>query len=209
LCVAESVNGSLGPPNDCDSIAVNDGAKWWIEVVDATIELSHILAHLFTLEVEGVSRSAILSSLDRELGQPPLEMPNRKIKADRVLAVAPRRFSSVLSGKWFEWAQVLIELDREFSIDVSLDLLVNKQNTADPSDWHLPTPQQESEYQDAVMEAVKKAVASVCIGPNWTDSTALRCTQLRPKIGPPVTIPEGSSHGWYRGHLDPRVRRRH
>src|SRR5262249_18281508 len=139
------------------------------------MDLAHLppqaeMLAVYYLEVVGLPRSSILASLDKELSGAPLMMTTRTVKSDRVMAMAPKRFSRVLSGGWFEWVQVLVELDREFGVEVSVDLVVNKQNTAEPADWHLPTDPQLDQYRQALIGTVNRALTSVCVEPKWNGS---------------------------------------
>jgi hypothetical protein len=208
ICSALSLGKQLGPPKDCEVVAVRNRQQWWMEVIDQAWSQGHAMSPVYNLEIRGLPRSSILATLDKALSSAPLSLPNRTVKTDRVMAVAPKRFSRILSGGWFEWAQILVELDEEFQMQVSLDLLVNKQNTSDPADWHLPTYQQEDEYRKAIAETVTGALAAICIEPVWSGSDALRCTKLRTSDGAIVQIPEGAARGYGASKLDPRVTRK-
>jgi hypothetical protein len=199
----------LGPPINCQVVVVSRQGQWWIEAIDGVTPpaLARMIG-IYTLEVKGLPRSAMMTSLDRALASSPLTMPDRSMKRDRLWAIAPRRFSKVISGEWFEWAQVLIELDEEYRVKLYLDLLVNKQNTEEPSNWHLPTEQQQEEYRRAIITAITRELANVCINPVWSGSKVLRCAQLATSNGM-VAIPEGASREDGREiKLDPRITKR-
>jgi hypothetical protein len=136
---------------------------------------------MFNISISGLSRDLIIERIDKSLAGPPLSIPVRIIKPDRVWGNGPRRFSNVLSGNWFEWVQVEVELGPTLGITVSLDLLVNKQNTDQPQDWHLPTEQQQEEYSRAVRANITKELESACVKPVWKGSSELRCSAFRPQ----------------------------
>ena len=207
VCEAFKLGKQLGPSHNCDAIAVRTDSEWWIKVIVSAhhFELLY-MTPVYYLEVRGLPRSLILDSIDKELSGAPLVMPSRSVKRDRLMALAPKRFSRILSGGWFEWAQILVELDKEFGVQISLDLLVNKQNTADPADWHLPTDQQQEEYRQAIAAAVARALTAVCVEPIWMGSEAMRCRKLRTIDGALVEIPKGASYP--ESPVDPRVTRR-
>jgi hypothetical protein len=75
-------------------------------------------------------------------------------------------------------------------VDVALNLLVNKQNTADPSHWHLPTPHQTGGYGRAIVQTANRALESICLGPGmervrqpevWAAANRERSTSQHPK----------------------------
>lgn len=211
VCKVLRLGKQLGPPNQCEVVAVRNGSDWWIKVIDFVYRFPYenSMAAMHTLKVQGLPRSSILASIDKALSGMPLVMPDRSIKSDRVMALAPKRFSHVISGGWFEWAQVLVGLNGEFRVEVSFDLLVNKQNSANPADWHLPTDPQEAEYRKAIVKTVTGALSPICVQPIWKGSDILRCAKLRTMDGAVVEIPEGASYGQYfENALDPRVTRK-
>jgi len=202
LCNALSLGHELGPPTKCEAVAVRNGSEWWLKVIDSANIVFPAMQAVYIFDIRGLPRSAILASIDSSLSIDPLVMTDRTVKEDRVMAIAPRRFSHVLSGSWFEWPQVLIEVDGEYKVTVSLDLLVNKQNSTDPVDWHLPTDPQQEEYRKALSGVVTQALAKICIDPVWKGSNALTCTMLRTLDGAVVRTPNRD------GYLqDPRVTR--
>jgi len=211
VCKAFRIGKQFGPPNQCELVAVRNGPEWWIKVIDFVDRFppENRMTGIYKLEVQGLPRPLILASIDKALSATPLAMPDRSVKSDHVLALAPKRFSQVLSGGWFEWAQVLVKLDEEFRVEVSLDLLVNKHNTANPADWHLPTGQQEAEYRKAIAKTITEALSPICVQPIWKNSGVLRCTKLRTLDGAMIEIPEGASYGRdFEKELDPRVTRK-
>jgi hypothetical protein len=197
VCKASTSDKQLGPPNQCEAVAVRNGPEWWIKIVDFVEQppYENKRKRISQLEVSGLSRPSILARIGDALSDSPLVMPDRSVQDDRVVALAPRRFSRVISGGWFEWAQVSVKLDEEFRVEVSWDLLVNEQNAANPADWDLPTHQQEAEYRNAIVETVTRALAPICVQPVWKDSDVLRCTKLRTMDGAMIEIPEGASNG--------------
>ena len=211
VCKASSLDKQLGPPNQCEAVAVRNGPEWWIKIIDFVEQFSYENRRkgISRLEVEGLPRSSILARIDEALSDTPLVMPDRSVKDDRVVAIAPRRFSRVISGGWFEWAQVLVKLDEEFRVKFSWDLLVNKRNAANPADWYFPTHRQEAEYRNAIVETVTGALAPICVQPVWKDSDVLRCTKLRTMDGAMIEIPEGASNGGnFEKELDLSVKRK-
>ena len=211
VCKVSRLGKQLGPPNQCEVVAARIGPEWWIKIIDFVYGLPYenSMPAIHTLEVRGLPRSSILSRIDKALSGIPLVMPNRSVKRDRAMALAPKRFSHVISGGWFEWAQVSVRLDEEFRMEVSLDLLVNKQNAANPADWHLPTDQQEAEYREAILKTITGALSPICLVPIWKGPDILRCTRLRTSDGAVIEIPEGASYGWgFAEKLDPRVTRK-
>jgi hypothetical protein len=205
LCTVEQVQNEVGPPHNCEAIAARYDAEWWVEVIDGVepISLPQGMSSVYRLDIVGLPRAAIFSVLDRAIAGLPLVMPNRAVKTDHILAIAPRRFSHILAGGWFEWPQILVELDDEFHVEISLDLIVNKQNTDDPADWHLPTDQQMEEYQKAIAESVTKALTAVCVGPRWEGTRELACDKLRTTDGALVSIPEDALYSEKK--LDSRI----
>jgi hypothetical protein len=195
VCKASMLDKQLGPPNQCEAVAVRNGPEWWIKIIDFVEQFPYQNRRkgISQLEVRGLTRSSILARIGEALNDIPLVMPDRSVKDDRLIALAPRRFSKVISGGWFEWAGVLVKLDEEFRVEVSWDLLVDKQNDANPADWYFPTHQQEAQYRDAIVETVTGALASICVQPVWKDSHVLRCTKLRTRDGAVIETPEGAS----------------
>jgi hypothetical protein len=206
ICSAFGLAEQLGPPNNCEVIAFRIDGQWWIKIIDSASPPPQPKAiTIYTLEVLGLPRASILASLDQALSQKPVSMSDRSVKRNRIMALAPRRFSQILSGGWFEWPQVLVQLDEEYQVEVLLDLLVNKQNTSDPADWHMPTDQQVDQYRKIIVESITQALNKVCVKPQWAGSATLHCAQFRTNDGSLVTIPEGSSVEYYRGPLDRRI----
>jgi hypothetical protein len=190
ICDARDVNGTLGPPTDCEVIAVQKGAEWWMKVIDRSIPLGFPkMASVYKVDVEGLPRPAILAVIDRALADAPLSLSNRTVKDEQIMADSPKRHSKVLAGGWFEWPQVMVEIDSGFHVEVSLDLLVNKQNTSDPADWHMPTDQQEEQYRSAIESTVAKALGNICVGPSWSGTGKLTCASMKKFNGIPVEVP--------------------
>lgn len=193
ICDALCSGEKLGPPTHCGPFAVQVGSAWWIEVLDGGESYSPIMGlakvYTFGIKGKGIPRSTILAALDRGLSTRPLIMTDRTVKEDRIMAVAPRRFSNILSGGWFEWAQVPVEIDSALKVDVSLDLLVNKQNSSDPVDWHLPTYQQEEQYTKAIEDTVTQSLADICIQPGESLSQPVGQENRYPKTDSPGIWP--------------------
>ena len=95
-----------------------------------------------------------------------------------------------------------MELDLQYRLTVSLDLMVNKQNTSDPADWHLPTDDQLGEYRQAIAGTVTSALAAICMKPGWKERWSgtheLTCEGLKTLDGAIVKTPID-------GSTDPRV----
>jgi hypothetical protein len=211
VCKAFRIGKQFGPPHQCEGVAVRNGPEWWVKIIDFVDRFPHEnrMTKIHKLEVQGLPRPSILARIDKALSGTPLAMPDRSVKADRVVALAPRRSSQVLSGGWFEWAQVLVKLDEEFRVKVSLDLLVNKHNSDDPVDWHFPSGQQEAEYRGAIAKAITEELAPICVQPAWESPGILKCAKLRTMDGATIEVPEGASYGLdFEKELDPGVTRK-
>jgi hypothetical protein len=190
ICDAQDVNGTLGPPTDCEVIAVQKGNESWMKVIDRSSPMgSPAMMPAYTVNVEGLPRLAILTVIDRALADAPLSLSNRTVKDEQIMADSPKRYSKLLAGGWFEWPQVMVEIDRGFHVEISLDLLVNKQNTSDPADWHMPTDQQEAQYRSAIESTVTKALGNICVGPSWSGTGKLTCASMKKFNGIPVEVP--------------------
>jgi hypothetical protein len=68
---------------------------------------------------------------------------------------------------------------------ISTNLLLNRQNTAAPTDWHMPSWEQQSSYVAAVKTALKSQFERTCQSPRWDDDKTLMCD-------------ESSLHFWWR-----------
>ncbi len=60
-------------------------------------------------------------------------------------------------------------------------LYVNKQNTHQSSDWHLPSPAQGAEYADKLTDRMRDLLESFCAkhdrSPTWTNPRTLKCKE--------------------------------
>ena len=208
ICRALQFNSHWGPPHACVVLAVRTRSEWWMKIIDRVGEWLTQAAstQIYSIEVRGVPRSRILATINRALSDRPLALPDHHVRQDRIEAVAPRRFSQILSGRWFEWPQLFVEVNEGYNVVVSLDLLVNKQNTANPGDWHLPTDQQTDEFRRATLIQITRALNGICVRPVWEGSDRFSCTQLRAPDGWLVNMPGLSAAGGsYERPVDPRV----
>jgi hypothetical protein len=203
VCRVIAAGSSFGPPRDCEPIAIRDATEWWLRIVVGQDSAHPYLVPVYQLDVAGLSRESIMAALDHGAADPPLSLQDRNVKGNRLLAIGSKRFSKVLSGGWFEWTEILVELDEEYEVSISLDLLVNKQNTANPADWHLPTDQQVDEYRQVIKSMVARTLSQSCVDPAWTGTKQLRCDQLKTVSGGKVRIPVGASSRPQ--NLDPRI----
>jgi hypothetical protein len=184
ICDMKEIDGTNGPPTNCGPVAINRGGGWWLRAI-ASLRWKSIqnLDAMFSVLVAPTSgeigRAKLLSILDGAIAKDPLRMNSRDVSEGRVLASAPKRFSEILPGNWFEWASVLIEVDSQLSIRVFLDLLVDKQNTDDPSAWHRPLGVQLQRYGETIRGVVNRALEAYCIQPNWIGSTTFQCKEWR------------------------------
>jgi hypothetical protein len=122
-----------------------------------------------------------------------------KNRNSTTLAVSPRR-TSVVNADYREMLTVRLDWNEDAffardygrlklgQITVSTTLYVNRLNTSDPEDWHLPTPEQQQTYNDALLQAMKQAVSRRCTSPAWLDSFTVACASAVPP-GARVTLP--------------------
>jgi len=89
---------------------------------------------------------------------------------------------SLVNPPWREWATVRVDLvpngsgiTRYVSFYPDITLYVNRQNTPDPSDWRMPSQDQQARFNQAVVKALKQTLSSLCPQGTWHIDSVLMC----------------------------------
>jgi hypothetical protein len=151
----------------------------------------------FAIRIRGIGKESIpnvLSLAQQALAEKPLMLDTQVNESD-VLGISDHRVSPVLDGGYREVVTVRIDVKggmvRDLvdprSVDevndgspmvgtiVSTDMLVNKLNTDQKSDWHLPSDAQQEAYLRGIKEALKARLSSICSDAAWLDDKTLSC----------------------------------
>lgn len=170
VCGIVSIEGVRGAPKHCAPFLFEDSQGAWIKAVTAYTfhginphaPLSETVA-LRTARELGITDSELIAAADKALTKEPFVFEKRSIRGgyNSLLAVANPRPSKVLPGGWYEWPTVAINPNR-LTLYIDCDLLVNKYNTSQSTDWHQPTPSQQATYCNALFATIQDAVGAVC-----------------------------------------------
>jgi hypothetical protein len=204
LCQIPRFGDVLGAPEHCDPVAIFGSDTAWIRILDGYNGISsplqprslapdeHTIRIIRMLRpsvdaVQQVAQSvdAVQQVAQKALAGPPLSL-STIMRTSSVVGTGSYRISPVLSG-WREFVSVIINIELEFDhsgaitaigVDISTSLYVNRQNTDRPEDWHMPSPQQDLTYFEAVRGNLKKLLAGLCKTHAWVDDQTLSCSSL-------------------------------
>jgi len=181
LCAARAE----GPTRECIVLAVwADDNRIWINVVVDQLHrcagLRHICYHpvwniqgMIRVEIRlprmAIRRSSTVSTddvqgyLQQALRGDPLLL---RTNASRnfIRASAPPRISAVLDP-YREEITLFVQIndhERTSHLDMTLVLLVNRQNTDRDQDWHRPSQAQRARYGSAIEDVVRSAFSAAC-----------------------------------------------
>ncbi len=196
-CELAFVGEILGPPRDCEVVAIIGRMDTWVKVVagysgaftsdavSATSSAVVVSAQPSGMIVPGppaLNLSAVIAQAEKALRSAPLALRTHVLPNSVVGAAQPRR-SSVLRG-WFEWVDVRVDVQdavREqkpaFELTATVHMYVNKQNTPSPKDWRMPDEQLYLAYREAVHANLRAALGSLCRNPLWRDSYTMECDE--------------------------------
>lgn len=194
-CYAERISGELGVPEDCLHIATFASGKRWVRVTlgfygdgsrsSATSAGPEPRSADFRLvDARSVTLPRVIAAVEAALRAPPLALET-DITGNVVRGLSKPKFrvSSVLRPPptWREFVQTHVVATETGSgashaVSVMLDVSVNvnRQNTTDSEDWHLPTDQQLDAYRAAIEDQIAKAMSALC-GTIIVDSHTRRC----------------------------------
>jgi hypothetical protein len=179
----------VGAPLDCVPIAQFSSKSAWIRVIfgydsaSALFGLPEIYFRLYADPLLPVN--SVLNSVQKSLGQgSPLSL-SAEIRGNSLFGTAAYRVSPILKD-WRELVTVPVDvITADFgriapqlshtTIEASLTLYLNRQNTSANSDWHMPSREQESLYAEAIKAGIRDQLSSLCTTPKWRDQVTLEC----------------------------------
>jgi hypothetical protein len=173
----------MGAPQDCKPLVITFGGNSWMAAtVGSRDEMASMGRPDFTLTIRHkspLSGSTILRAIETALTGAPLLLSATRVETT-LIGTAEYRSSPILPG-WRELVTVRVDVtsSRHFSdytgVTISTTLYVNRQNTVQPADWHLPTPAQEQAYSRAILSDLKTPIQALCLSSEWVDDKTLRC----------------------------------
>lgn len=175
--LAECTEDLLAPkaaPINCVPIMIRSKSDedWMVAIIDLgrgpfySTAPSFELIFVFADDLTVRPFDALISALEEQ----PLLLEIEKWP-DPILAVSFQKPSRIFPG-WREWVSVLIHVDDYcvapsddlacYEIEVFLAIYVNKQATARPTDWHMPTESQTKRYIASLKKTVFRALDTLC-----------------------------------------------
>lgn len=185
LCPISNVKGVIGAPENCTEIVVLTHGKPWILAIVRSYMIQMALG-LPDFDIKIYSKPALRTDsvfgvIQDSLTAPPLMLFTERHSPRTLIALASHRASPLLVG-WREWVTVRIDLDYfryeeppYLGMTVSTTIYVNRQNTDRPSDWTLPSAQQQNMYVEEIRNKLTPRLSSLCRDHVWLDSSTLRC----------------------------------
>jgi hypothetical protein len=138
----------------------------------------------FEIRVDSIPEGSRLSDrVASGLRSRPLNLEIEVESSKIILGMASRRPSQILSG-WHEIVTVRVDISDSISqgkpssaaIKISTTVYVNRQNTDRPSDWTLPTRQQEILWVESIRKNIRKSLDGVCKRQEWHGRNELYCS---------------------------------
>jgi hypothetical protein len=195
-CEISKIRGTLGAPKNCTELYRKDeGGEFFTVAIGTTSIACDIGRPDFKLVILGLDQNAfstVLNNANTALSSKPLEL-RTDVYQTYVLGVADGRLSPVLPdsreiitvridierGNYFDALGSRFNQSAGFGAVVSTNLLVNRQNTDRPNDWHRGNPSQEQAYVAAVEAALKKQISEICPDSKWLDDRNMRCAKSK------------------------------
>ena len=196
VCYVRDGAAEGDPPSGCMPLVFFDQGREWIAI--RSNELAGIGGpehdYSFLVFMEGPSvAQRILKSVTSGLSGPPLRLKVSSSIAGLKGLTEPR-MSPVLDG-WRENARINVSVDNDFCIVgkpvrsegagtppkgaycilYSVQLWVNRQNTANAEDWHRPSELLEKKYEATVGQTIRQSLTAMCNASSWEYENVLRC----------------------------------
>jgi len=200
-CRVIRIGRLVGPPEFCEAITVQKGSELWLKAVVADIPEGGQGQPDFSINAIGPSNASFAAARDavrQALMSSPAQLTVQSTPfgflgvSDRRTSIIDRYFREMLTVRvdWVEGDIFNPQLGRlRFAkAMVSTTVYVNRLNTTDVEDWHLPTREQEQHYGEILMSAVKTAVQKRCAQAIWLDSLTEACGISVPP-GIRITLP--------------------
>lgn len=200
-CRVSRINGRAGPPEYCEGIVVQTQDEVWLKAAVADVAEGGQGQPDFAFNAIGppnASFGAMRDAIRQAMTTPPLSLSVQAAPfgflgvGDRRTSVIDQYFREMLTVR-IDWVEADI-FSRELGrlrlakAMVSTTIYVNRLNTSDADDWHLPSAEQQQAYQRLLTAAVKSAVMSRCAQPTWIDSFTVACG-LNVPPGTRITLP--------------------
>lgn len=193
-CAIANINGKTGAPENCETIFAATKTSKYVQAIvgEGQDECNAAIGRPdFNLIIEGVpkrKRTDVLTYIIDRLQAVPLNL-TANMFPHFVFGVSDRRLSPILSG-YRERVTVRVDVDDinsagELILEgmmISTDLLVNRQNTDQPSEWHAPSEQQQETYVSAIRATLKQKIDNICAAGHWRDSEILTCHHMDEQV---------------------------
>lgn len=200
-CRIIRIQGRVGPPEFCEAISLQLGADLWLKAIVADIPEGGQGQPDFAINAIGPPNANFAASRDairQAITSSPIQLTVQGAPfgllgvSDRRTSIVDRDFREMLTVRidWIEADMFSVQFGRLrlAKAMVSTTIYVNRLNTSDAEDWHLPSPEQEQRYRQMLTTAVKSALLSRCTTPTWLDSFTVTCG-LNVPPGSRITLP--------------------
>jgi hypothetical protein len=181
-CEVGFVADKWGAPVHCSLIYLATHKDLYVAVkAERVTTLAYVGRPGFDIRLAGIKAEVpeLLRASKAGLESKPLDLPV-DLRNQFALGVADARSSVIFPG-YREIVTVRVDMAARYSTAcavISTDLLVNRQNTDAPTDWHRPSSQQQSSYIAAVKSALKSQFERSCQSPRWDDDKTLICDEF-------------------------------
>jgi hypothetical protein len=181
LCKRRS-NNIVGPPEHCVQMATYIDGRWWYRAWQGHYALggggrTDFIYYMDSHKGEAGQLRRILTDV---LAAPPWIL--RDDGDGNVLQASADRRASPIVPPLRENLTIRISFNHyntdtqnSVSFAVATTFYVNELNTSAQEDWHLPKPEVEQRYLEALRQAIRTAMLKNCPSPVWHDSRRLEC----------------------------------
>ncbi len=170
-CNVKKIGNTIGAPEYCNQIAVENEKGVWIEAITGASESPQAMLGRpdFSLKIHGTppDGTSISKRVSEALKSSPLELETSIYGDHTVFGIASYRVSKVLPG-WREIVTVRVDLgssgwseSKYTGVVISTTLYVNRQNTTSPNDWNLPTEQQNNAYLNIIKSGMLNSLKDI------------------------------------------------
>jgi hypothetical protein len=199
-CTGTIIRGVFGAPTGCRALYVEAGLEKWVRVISGVVPIDPPSMGRIDLSIAvagpSLDISAIQKTIEEALSARPFELATQR--ADTlILGTASYRPSPILSG-FREIVTVrvdahmigsdvvseytlaggtpVIPAPQVIGVELYTTFYVNKQNTNNPEDWHLPSEPQSQIYLDKLKTGIKASIVKTCKKAVWLSEAYLYCS---------------------------------